>query len=239
MELNQTNYDEGGFSLPLSAPGEPHAACAILLDTSGSMSPYIKDLENAIQKFIEDTNKNEITKRRVDVAVIEFNTEVNVIQEFTPIYLMKSVKLSAGGVTSMGKGIKSAIEIVSERTELYQRLGTPRFRPWIFMLTDGAPTDDITEAREMIRNEEKHKSGNSRLRFFALGVGELYDKEVLLSLTERVLDLNGYDFNKAFNWLSDSLVLLSSTGDPNNEARLPLLPENVRIVKREEPPTTW
>lgn len=225
--LNQTSFEKP----KIAAMTEPHLACVLLLDTSGSMAgASIKSLNKAINSFKEKTSMDELARKRVDIAIIEFNDEANLIQDFTPISQMGPIELEAGGLTAMGQGINFAIDKVKERNRFYNQQGTPCYKPWIFMITDGAPTDDITQAAQRIKDEES-KGTHGKLKFFALGV-ENYDKNTLHQLTKRVMALTDTDFTGIFNWLSESMVAISVSRIDEN---VPLgnLPENAHVVPQD------
>lgn len=230
-ELQQTAFNE----IPgaeIAAPNEPHMACVLLLDTSSSMyGDPINSLNRAINDFKEQTSMDEIAQKRVDIAIIEFNDTARVVQDFTPLPEMQPVTLSASGCTAMGAGINLAIDKVKERNRFYNGMGTPCFKPWIFMITDGAPTDDITSARQRIIDEES-KGAHGKLKFWAVGVPG-YSKETLTSLTKRCIALNEANFNGIFNWLSESMVTISVSSVDENP-RLSNLPEDAHVI-----PDTW
>ena len=143
------------FGAPkIAAPNEAHLACVLLLDTSGSMGgPPIDSLNRALQDFKDKVSMDEMAQKRVDIAIVEFNSNARVVQDFTPISQMTPVTLAATGTTAMGAGINMAIDMVKDRNRFYNSLGTPVFKPWIFMITDGAPTDDIEAAARRIQEE--------------------------------------------------------------------------------------
>lgn len=230
-ELRQSSFNEvpGGG---ISAPGEPHMACVLLLDTSGSMyGDPIDSLNRAINDFKEQTSMDELAQKRVDIAIIEFNDTARVVQDFTPLSQMQPVTLSASGCTAMGAGINLAIDKVKERNRFYNSMGTPCFKPWIFMITDGAPTDDIESARQRIIDEES-KGTYGKLKFWAVGVPG-YSKETLTSLTKRCIALNEANFNGIFNWLSESMVTISVSRVDENP-QLSNLPSDAQVI-----PTDW
>lgn len=232
MELNQTTFNEKMPNGGISAPGEPHMACVLLLDTSYSMlgSP-IDSLNKAIRDFKEQTSMDELAKKRVDIAIIEFNDTARVVQEFTPLCQMQPITLSASGCTAMGAGINLAIDKVKERNHFYNDMGTPCFKPWIFMITDGLPTDDISAARQRILDEES-KGAHGKLKFWAVGVPG-YDKETITSLTKRCIALDEANFNGIFNWLSDSMVTISVSRVGEDPA-LSNLPSGAQVI-----PSDW
>jgi len=218
---------QGTFGAPnVAAPNEPHLACVLLLDTSGSMyGQPINDLNKALQDFKDKVSMDEMAKKRVDIAIVEFNNAARVVQDFTPISQMSPVTLQTTGSTAMGAGINMAIDMVKSRNRFYHSLGTPCFKPWIFMITDGGPTDDITESMRRIKEEES-KGKHGKLKFFALGVPG-YDKATLFKLTNRVLELKDTKFSGIFDWMSESMVTIS-VSRVDEEAKLPILPENAR-----------
>lgn len=131
----------------------------------------------------------------------------------------------------MGAGINLAIDKVKERNRFYSDMGTPCYRPWIFMITDGAPTDDISAARQRILDEES-KGAHGKLKFWAVGVPG-YNKDVLTSLTKRCIELNEANFKGIFDWLSESMVIISVSRVGENPA-LSNLPPDAHVI-----PTDW
>lgn len=232
-DLKQKEYDDAfeyGGEDNISAPNEPHLACVLLLDTSGSMAgDSIDSLNKAINDFKKKTAMDEFAQKRVDIAVIEFNDTARVVQDFTPLPQFQPINLTAGGLTAMGEGINLAIDKVKERNRLYSDMGTPCFKPWIFMITDGAATDDLSTARQRIINEDVNKK---KLKFWALGVPG-FNPTQLTSLTERCIALNKAKFDTIFNWLSKSMVTISVSRVDENP-QLPDLPNDAHTI-----PSNW
>jgi len=221
----------------IAAPNEPHLACVLLLDTSGSMSgPPIDSLNQALQDFKEKVSLDEMAQKRVDIAIVEFNSTVRVVQPFMPILEMSPITLQATGSTAMGAGIDTAIDMVKERNRFYSNLGTPVFKPWIFMITDGGPTDSIENVINRIQQEE-NKGSHGKLKFFALGVPG-FDKNTLFRLTNRVMELRDTNFSGIFNWMSESMVSIS-VSRVGDEAPLPQLPENARKADPNRDVSDW
>lgn len=230
-ELEQTGFDRMP-STAISAPGEAHLACVLLLDTSGSMvGAPIDSLNKAINDFKTQTSMDDLAQKRVDIAIIEFNSNARLVQDFVPISQMSPVTLSATGYTAMGAGINLAIDKVKERNRFYASMGTPCYKPWIFMITDGAPTDDITAAKQRIF-EEENKGTHGKLKFWAVGVPG-YDKETLTSLTKRCIALDEANFAGIFNWLSESMCTISVSKVDENPQLNPL-PSDARVI-----PADW
>lgn len=231
--LNQT--EEGG----IVAFNEKHLACALLLDTSISMSGEGIDTLNAgVSRFLKQTSMDETARQTVDIAIIEFNDHASVIREFTPLTKTEPVNLVAHGCTAMGEAIELAIDKVKERNQTYDRLGTPHFAPWIVMITDGLPTDDISSAAVRIKEEES-KGNYGKLKFWSVGVPG-YDLRTLakLSRENRIIELSNKDFTGFFNWLSESMVIVS-TSKPDEKINFTELPNNARPITKNDIPDEW
>ena len=231
IELRQTEFNEM-TGVKVSNPNEPHMACVLLLDTSSSMNgDPINSLNKAIKDFKEQTSLDEFAQKRVDIAIIEFNDKARVVQEFTPLPQLQSVCLTAVGCTAMGEGINLAIDKVKERNRFYHSMGTPCYKPWIFMITDGEPTDDISAARQRIIDEE-NKGSHGHLKFWAVGVPG-YSEKTLKSLTKRCIALNEAKFDGIFNWLSESMVTIS-VSRVDEDPKLPNLSSDAQVI-----PSNW
>lgn len=198
---------------------EPHMACLLLLDTSGSMyGDPINELNTALNKFKVEVCDDKTTRDVLDIAIVEFNTNTNVVQEFTPVEFMKPVNLQADGGTNMAPAIQLAIDMVNERSRFYRRSGTEPYKPWIIMISDGFG-GDISTISQVIHDME----AKDKLKFFSLGV-EGYDSKTLHQLSgDKVMKLTGYDFTSFFNWVNKSMrsVSISSPGEKPKGVPLP------------------
>lgn len=181
----------------------------LLLDTSGSMSGEpIQQLNRGIAAFKEDILKDTQASLSVEVAIVTFGP-VQLIQDFVTIDNFRPPRLEAEGVTPMGEAIEYALlELLEDRKATYKANGIQYYRPWVFLVTDGAPTDNWQMAAQRVREAE----ANRRLSFFVVAV-QGANMEILRQIApaERppVL-LNGLDFRSLFVWLSTSMKRVSS-----------------------------
>ena len=188
---------------------EPRCPVILLCDTSGSMSGApIDALNRGLAAFREEVSKDEQASLRVEVALVTFGP-VRLAQDFVTVDNLTPPKLVADGVTPMGEAINYALDLLEDRKEIYKNNGIQYYRPWVFLITDGAPTDIWHSAAQRVSQAERER----RLLFFAVGV-EGADMNTLRRITpsERppVL-LNGLDFKSMFQWLSTSMKRVSSS----------------------------
>lgn len=212
MSKDITRHDNADFvnAIEFADNPETRCPCLLLLDTSGSMSgEKIAALNAGLRKFEQAIKSDALAAMRVEVAVVTFGP-VHLAQEFISAQHFKAPHLRAQHATPMGQGIERAIELITERKRIYREQGVGSYRPWIFMITDGEPTDAMERAAHAIQAGEESKS----FAFFAVGV-EGADMAFLNELSVRkALGLKGLRFEDLFVWLSSSLtaVSLSSTG---------------------------
>ena len=200
---------------------EPRCPCVLLLDTSGSMQGApLSALNEGLRTFKTDLAQDPLASRRVEVAVVTFNNEVRVAEDFTTADLFDPPVLTAGGQTFMGTGINKALDLLQARKAQYRANGIAYYRPWVFMITDGEPQGEVPEqiqrAAERIREDEEGK----RVAFFAVGV-EGANLEALSAVVVRPpMKLIGLNFREMFVWLSASMQKVSQS-QPNDQVALP------------------
>ena len=95
---------------------EPRCPCVLLLDTSGSMQGMSLDaLNEGLRTFKDDLARNSLASRRVEVAVITFDCDVNVVQDFVTADQFDPPTLTAQGLTHVGAAINKALDEVQAR----------------------------------------------------------------------------------------------------------------------------
>ena len=213
--------DSNPYSLiPLRNPEEPRCACILLLDVSYSMQgERIDSLNRALKIFANEVAADPLASKRVEAAIVSFGSDVNVEADFTQARDFRPVELQPRGDTQMGKAVITAVDMLKNRKETYKKNGVDYYRPWIFLITDGAPSDFNTDnwqrAVSLVHQGEEDKA----FSFFAVGVqGAGFNHLSILSKTPP-LKLKGLMFRELFKWLSDSMSAISAS---QPEDRVPL-----------------
>ena len=197
---------------------EPRCPCVLLLDTSASMQGRPLDALNAgVKTFRDELVKDPLASRRVEVALVTFDSEVKVVQPFISAEQFDPPTLTCQGFTYTGSAIIKALDLIQDRKALYRANGIAYYRPWVLMITDGAPQGEaahlISEATKLLADDEENK----RVAFFAVGVQDADMSELRQIVVRPPVYLRGLNFTDMFVWLSTSMQKLAQSSD-NEEA---------------------
>lgn len=227
--MTQTPYSPAGDSFGFEENTffdnpEPRVPCLLLLDVSGSMSgDPIRELNEGVKLFKDELMADPLTAKRAEPAIITFGNSVEMVNEFATVESFIPPTLIASGLTPMGEAVNLALDKLAARKEAYKQNGISYYRPWIFLITDGGPTDTDTWRRAAKRAiDEQNKKACS---LFAVGV-EGANLEILKEFSlKEPLKLKELRFRDLFKWLSSSLKSVSRS-TPGEEVGLenPLTP---------------
>ncbi len=205
----------------------------LLLDNSGSMmGEAIEAVKNGVQVLASTLRQDPYALETAFISVITFNSEAKQVVPLIDLISFQPPDISAQGSTSLGAALKLVSEKINEEviTTTPDRRGD--WKPLVFLMTDGAPTDDWQSGLEKLK---KIKLG----MIVACAAGINADTDVLKNITETVVQLDTADsgtIKKFFQWISASISTTSQKIDLNKKDAsdlddlLPPPPPEVNIV---------
>ena len=196
---------------------EQKCLCVLVLDTSGSMNypagnSAISQLNAGLKQFQQELLLDAVTKDRLEIAIVTFDSNVNTIQGPELLTDFSMPNLSANGTTALVDGINEAIDIVTYRKHYYKSHGIPYYRPWIVMMTDGDP--DSNQDVDGMAQRLKDANDRKEFVFIPIGVGNSINEEVMRKLATSAfppVKMQAVKFCEFFTWLSNSMSTLSTS----------------------------
>ena len=185
---------------------EPRCALVVLADVSGSMAgEKISVLNAGLETLAEELKKDSLASLRVEVAVVTFSNGASVVQDFVSARDFFAPTLRAASRTDMGAGINKGLDMIELRKQQYRKNGIDYYRPWLFLITDGEPTDRVEQASERLKQLHQSRGVSA----FSVGVEPANMKKLREISPRAPLMLKGLNFREMFLWLSTSLESVS------------------------------
>lgn len=157
----------------------------LVCDVSGSMSPHIGALNQALREFRDSLASNPVLADKVQFGVIDFADdarEVVPLGDFS-VANLESNRLSARGGTNYGTALRT-LRATIERDLTAGAASYKYYRPAVFFLTDGEPTDHDWQSAfgELTAFDPERGEGfRSYPLFVPFGIGDA-DAHVLASM---------------------------------------------------------
>jgi len=187
--------------------------CLLVLDASASMGAVeagrtrISLLNDGIAAFDADLKADEIAMARVQIGAINvggFSSEPQMFLDWTDAMDFQPFPMVTGYNTPLGAATLLGLEVIEAQKSVLKSHGISYNRPWMLILTDGAPTDDDATWREACRRAREAET-RGRVLIFPVCVGDVdLNKIAELTITPPK-KMNGLQFRELFLWLSESV----------------------------------
>jgi uncharacterized protein YegL len=192
----------------------------VLLDVSLSMQgDPINELNAGVRMFIDEIISDDMTRYSADIAILTFGGIVEQVFEFGSIEEQQIPEFRARSTTPMAAAVLEAITLLENRKNAYKSNGVDYFQPWIVLMTDGTPTDELSVINEAT-SKTQELINNKKLTMFTIGIGDDVDMDFLEQFGASPTKLQGLKFNEFFQWLSQSVSTISDSM-PGDKINLP------------------
>ncbi|MDR1483838.1 MAG: VWA domain-containing protein [Planctomycetaceae bacterium] len=184
----------------------------ILIDSSESMAGEpIEAVQNGLATMLQQLRRDPHALESVWLCVITFDSCAKMVVPLTELidFAMPAFSIKPG--TALG----AALQLLAERIKRDVKRTTHEtkgdYRPIVFLLTDGQPTDTWEEAAAALKNI-KPKLAN----IYAIGCGQDVDFHVLCEITDiayHIREVTSDMLAKFFIWMSASVQSISQGAD--------------------------
>ncbi|WBB77773.1 hypothetical protein O7606_16000 [Micromonospora sp. WMMD882] len=184
----------------------------LVVDTSESMTDgdAIGQLNRALRRWRDDLRRESRLCRIGEIALVSFGvggvtvvdpsgrSQGPVAEPFVPVDDFDPPTLPAGGFSPLVAGVRRALAVTAARRDRLAAAGvTMAYRPLVYLLTDGAPSDDRggdDGSWPALAEELRRQEAANALLFFAFGVRGA-DERVLNALAPGAYQpIEGSDF---------------------------------------------
>lgn len=204
----------------------------LLLDTSGSMyGEPIEAVRNGVQVLVSTLRQDPYALETAYLSIITFDSSAKQVTPLTELSAFQQPNIEANGCTALGEALSLLANKVD--TEVTKTTAEVKgdWKPLVFIMTDGVPTDDVQKGLAEFR---KRKFG----MVVACAAGAGADTSILKQITECVVSLDTADsgtIKSFFKWVSASVsagsMKVEDTGkEVSGLSELPPPPPEVNIV---------
>lgn len=201
----------------------------LLLDCSGSMmGEPIEAVRQGVKALLSELRGDPQALETAYLSVITFDSQARQIIPLTELMSFKEPEINAGGATALGGALNVLIDCVNNEVRKSTETQKGDWRPLVFILTDGSPTD-VETFREAAQRIKGMKAAN----IIACAAGSNANTSYLKDITESVLMMNTLsagDMAQFFAWVSGSIKMSSKTLDAKAPIELPPPPQGFVVV---------
>jgi uncharacterized protein YegL len=201
----------------------------VLADCSGSMTGApIESVKSGIRELHNELMGDPQTIESAYLSVITFNSDAEQLVPLTELPMFSPPDLVASGTTSLGAALKLLVNRIENEVNETTEEQKGDWKPLVFLLTDGAPTDDWESAADVVRR-------NVSCNVICVACGEGAEPEVLKRVSETVMvmrDMTPDSFKQFFKWVSASIKQTSAKAGTVEEdvgVELPPVPPVITI----------
>jgi uncharacterized protein YegL len=151
----------------------------VLADESASMSPVVEELNAGLRSLHQALLRQPMAAAKVRFSLLGFSDDVVVRLTLADLRTETSLPVvSTRGSTMYGAAFRALLDRIPEDVGTLKEQGYAVFRPAVFFLTDGVPTDE-PHWRDVYRQLVNPETNRAAPNIIACGVGDAQARTVL------------------------------------------------------------
>ena len=183
----------------------------IVIDTSKSMVLYkdganksrIERLTEGIHEFLEEIKNDEILCDSVEIAIVTFNKEAHLLQEFATIDNLKRFKVPTCNFSGdTAKGVELALDVLQKEKDFLKANSKKYSQPWIVFMSDGR----ATASKDPVTGEKNDADVQYRLGIAQRKVRELERSNKLTVIPVLISELSDGEYFEGRNQMRSFTV---------------------------------
>jgi uncharacterized protein YegL len=189
----------------------------LLLDTSGSMQgAAISSVQRGLEQCVREVMSDTYSRDTIYFGIITFDDDAQLVSGG----LIKAAdvqvpQLTAGGTTALGKAFQVLLRSLDADVKPSQPGGEKGdYKPLIFVLTDGRPTDSWQGPRQDLLSRQRSQA--RAFTVITVGCGPAIDEDVIKAIAVNPqstfkMDDDQASFRKFFQWVTHSVASVSKS----------------------------
>ena len=181
-----------------------------VIDVSESMiGDTMRQLDEGLAKLSDTLKTIPEALESAQVSIIAFAGKAKVITPMVEVANLYPPRLPIGGGTSLG----AALDLLMDRIDRDVRPTTPDrkgdWKPIVFLLTDGTPTDNPAPA--IAKWQEKY---GRKASLVSIAVGGRADLKGLRDISDKTMilnDISDHAFTNLITWVTQSITIQSQS----------------------------
>lgn len=186
----------------------------MLLDTSTSMSGKpLNEVGAGLDLMVSTLRQDPYALETAFLSIITFDDVAAQVVPLTELMDFQAPELKARGLTALGRALEKVTDCVGNEVEKTTATTKGDWKPLVFLMTDGSPTDDWEKALPAF---EANRPG----LVVGCGAGSGANLDVLKRFCDVVVELDNMDkatMSEFFKWVSASVTTSSKRIDLSKE----------------------
>lgn len=205
----------------------------LLIDISESMAgENLRMMQDGLEQLVRTLRTDPYALETAHLSIIGFAGKPRTLTPLVELVQFYPPRLPIGSGTSLGAAMNHMMDEIEHNVRRTTAETRGDWRPIVFLMTDGKPTDDIEPA---LARWTKEFAG--RVTLVGIGVGRHASLAALRRFTETVFSLEigaSTDFRRFIDWISRSVSSQSRSVSANRDNAVNLAKIDVDIMKKIE-----